>query len=465
MKLLLSSLTLVVLVAGIFITANLTQTRQALNSFAQSNEQTQTQTVGDPNSDIDGDGQVSIFDYNSVITNFGRKFDPASGVINVKAFGAKGDGVTDDTPAFQKAIEEAKKDPRIPRKIFIPNGFYHISSLNLTNLNIKIEGESMAGTQIISTKQANPQPILDLTGAQYNEIENISVFGGGKDFNGATAAVNPNIGILIASAPQRNSTKVLMKNVYVGGHFTVSSVYIYGNCCSNYTGVHFQSFEANIPSLIITGTNTRNVQSPYTAIATGKQDTIDHTFTAGEFHNLSNLYGSPTSINPNSSTIEIETTRGIRFLGGVMSACAPSILRVTGDAKSISLYDVLLAKNQEGNGCPIPDYGVFVNNRIDGLTLSNLENEGFNKALLGGSGTTGLFGLNITGYTKSAFFETNPYKLIDIPGGDPTSWKLVDSLIMANSMEISVGGSIVRSKIIGQGQVLTPQGATRDFSN
>ncbi len=50
------------------------------------------------------------------------------GFVNVKDFGAKGDGVTDDTEAFQKAIDSNGN-------IFIPKGDFVINNLKVDNLN------------------------------------------------------------------------------------------------------------------------------------------------------------------------------------------------------------------------------------------------------------------------------------------------------------------------------------------
>lgn len=57
------------------------------------------------------------------------------GIINVKAIGAKGDGVNDDTVYFQKAINTNQI-------IFIPNGTYNVSELHFNTERIQIIGET-----------------------------------------------------------------------------------------------------------------------------------------------------------------------------------------------------------------------------------------------------------------------------------------------------------------------------------
>lgn len=58
-----------------------------------------------------------------------------SGVVNIKAIGAKGDGVSDDTVYFQKAIDTKQI-------IFIPNGTYVVDELHFNTERLQIIGET-----------------------------------------------------------------------------------------------------------------------------------------------------------------------------------------------------------------------------------------------------------------------------------------------------------------------------------
>jgi hypothetical protein len=69
----------------------------------------------------------------------------ALGVYNVKASGAKGDGVTDDTTAIQTALTDAAA---VGGVCFFPNGTYMISSPLSVNGPVSIGGESRDATTI-----------------------------------------------------------------------------------------------------------------------------------------------------------------------------------------------------------------------------------------------------------------------------------------------------------------------------
>jgi len=80
-------------------------------------------------------------------------FPADSGIVDVKAtFGAKGDGVTDDTRAIQRAIDETKG---LPGTLYFPNGTYLVSDTltqggrpHSRDRFLVFQGQSEAGTVI-----------------------------------------------------------------------------------------------------------------------------------------------------------------------------------------------------------------------------------------------------------------------------------------------------------------------------
>lgn len=98
------------------------------------------------------------------ITNAERTFPPDSGMVNVKSqYGAKGDGVADDTEAIQQAISSVVHHPQGgPRIVFFPAGTYLISRPLVEkdlraqwNSLLTLQGENRA-TTILRLKDNNP---------------------------------------------------------------------------------------------------------------------------------------------------------------------------------------------------------------------------------------------------------------------------------------------------------------------
>lgn len=106
--------------------------------------------------------------------------------INVKNFGAKGDGQSDDTPAFTMAIAEINKNnsvKKIHTVLFIPSGEYKLSKPIILNKYISLEGE-FANATILRISSTECEGIIlednknenDISNG-YNSIKNIAVYG------------------------------------------------------------------------------------------------------------------------------------------------------------------------------------------------------------------------------------------------------------------------------------------------
>lgn len=142
--------------------------------------------------------------------------------VNVQDFGAVGDGVANDTPAIQAAINYAQSNGS--RTVYFPAGTYSTNaSLEVTD-DIRIEGESLRSTMISSTSSDYiihadlGDPNTSGVGNYYGfSISNISLEGSG--FNGGTQ-----YGIWIRGAAYGNE----IKNVRVG-KTSVHNVYL-DNC-------------------------------------------------------------------------------------------------------------------------------------------------------------------------------------------------------------------------------------------
>jgi hypothetical protein len=88
---------------------------------------------------------------------------------SVKEFGAKGDGVTNDTAAIQAAIDSLKVAPgSFPhngtRKLFFPSGYYLISTSILTYGGITLYGEGDASRLYAPSGIASGRGMIELKG-------------------------------------------------------------------------------------------------------------------------------------------------------------------------------------------------------------------------------------------------------------------------------------------------------------
>mgnify|MGYP001017801579 CR=1 FL=1 len=114
-----------------------------------------------------GDGGAGVFRYDSAssgtaITGMvvapdsgtGRWFRVYSGAVNVRWFGAKGDGVTDDTVAIQAALTAAPADGRVT----LPPGVYRIGATLTVSKKLYIDG---SGASLSETAILAPMLALD----------------------------------------------------------------------------------------------------------------------------------------------------------------------------------------------------------------------------------------------------------------------------------------------------------------
>lgn len=87
---------------------------------------------------------------------------PVSNFVSVKANGAKGDGVTDDTDAIQAIFDKATPD----QIVYFDHGAYIVTKTVKVPKNIRITGEVLplilAGGDSFFKDQSNPQPVFQV---------------------------------------------------------------------------------------------------------------------------------------------------------------------------------------------------------------------------------------------------------------------------------------------------------------
>jgi hypothetical protein len=112
--------------------------------------------------------------------------------FNIRNYGAKGDGKSDDTPAFERAIADLYRINLVQKKhvvLFLPSGEYLLSKPIILNKYISIEGQFVNSTIIKITSTGCEGIILEDNKAEkdiyngYNSIKNLSIHGPDFDKN------------------------------------------------------------------------------------------------------------------------------------------------------------------------------------------------------------------------------------------------------------------------------------------
>jgi hypothetical protein len=95
--------------------------------------------------------------------------------FNVKNFGAKGDGVTDDTEAIQEALDKAAQEGK---PLYFPTGTYNTGSLYLDGSNTTIEGITIFSNGKAKLKQVNPGNVHpERNILTFQDVNNIEIWG------------------------------------------------------------------------------------------------------------------------------------------------------------------------------------------------------------------------------------------------------------------------------------------------
>jgi len=130
-------------------------------------------------------------------TNYNTKWSDPTGIVNVKNYGAKGDGSTDDTTAIQNAIASNNN-------VYFPSGIYIVSaSLTINKSNFSLSGAGIDNT-IIKAKNStlNNWTIIDFrtSGSDYSNVQFSNFTIDGNQSNRTGFSGGNGIMVLCASA-------------------------------------------------------------------------------------------------------------------------------------------------------------------------------------------------------------------------------------------------------------------------
>lgn len=191
---------------------------------------TYSKVILSPNQRVDG-----VIYVNKNGTIYKRMYD---GKINVKWFGAKGDGITDDSKAIQKAFE-------IGESIFFPAGNYRFAA----NVNKRFEIEGDAGNTVFSPVDNNKSILNFQTKAPYFTYASIvsNIWFTSKNKIGTAISFGKN-DVKNKSIEDEYVGNVVFRNLRFIG-FQKAVYFPFGNIGCNFFSCAFQANEYGIYSL------------------------------------------------------------------------------------------------------------------------------------------------------------------------------------------------------------------------
>ena len=186
----------------------------------------------------------------------------ADDVVNVRDYGAVGDGVADDTAAINAAIAYARTNlydhDRQGFHLVIPQGRYLVTSpINLTmfdnrGVNVDARGATLIG-------RTAGKAVVDMIGTRWAVLDGLTIYG--------DSTRTPSIGIQLARATVTTNacSNGVWNDVTAYGRFTFAAVYIMSCETSKYYNLYAFNNEPSADSygLVLDGVNHFNVPSDF----------------------------------------------------------------------------------------------------------------------------------------------------------------------------------------------------------
>ena len=243
---------------------------------------------------------------------------------DVRRYGARGDGLTNDAPAFQAAIDVARRPnsgtayaPQGSAGTVLvpaPDVYYLLTSAldctfagNANQHGITMRADcapNLASPAIIARHTGH---VFDLTGCDSAVFENINI--------GTDSQTNPQTCFFLARNNSRSNAGFhRFRNVRVNGKFTAAILYNYGSESNVYSECVWYN-ESTAPATKVAVFSSHNIlklKSPFAATATGPQSCLDHQVIGGEFVNASG--------DAAADVLYLDTINSLKVFGPWMSA-------------------------------------------------------------------------------------------------------------------------------------------------
>jgi hypothetical protein len=161
-------------------------------------------------------------------------------LYNVRDYGAKGDGSTDDTTAFNSANTAATSTNG---QIYAPHGTYMLNPTNLNAITASLAGESILGTVLKVVASFNgTQNLIRVVSVTGITVGNFTVDGNKSNITGGTQ-----YGLYLSTTTNSGAYNVIAKNwIGVGIHYYNNNRSFGNNLYGTANNYHGLEFEQNV---------------------------------------------------------------------------------------------------------------------------------------------------------------------------------------------------------------------------
>lgn len=200
---------------------------------------------------------------------------------NVLDFGAVGDGVTNDAPAFQAAIDSGAKYIIIPAP---PTTYLLTTSLNMTNL-YGVTFDFRGSCDINNNPPQNVVPIIAKhTGAVFDLTGSFDCCFINANVNGSATTTPTCMFLLARTSSGASAGRHRFFNPRSSGNFSTTVFYNYGSEENDVYSAMFINNQAGKSCVYLTGYNSESLTSLYKTIATGPRSNACHRFYGGNYY-------------------------------------------------------------------------------------------------------------------------------------------------------------------------------------
>jgi hypothetical protein len=270
--------------------------------------------------------------------------------VNIRDFGAKGNGIDDDTNAINRALQQIYKaglnevQPLVRRTIYFPGGTYPISNTIYIPPYARLVGDG-AGSSIIKQTQGN------------HEVANVcdSQFQSGSSIGSSSAVLPRNIEL--HGLQFYNSNSSVQRDIFVvdsSSNVSIQDVYFRGNINN--------SFYPNLVSMYSTVSEVRNL-SFYNCKFTSASNAIAIVGSAKSINVNNNLFD-----NISNTAVVLGSVDGFSSTGNYFGNILTAFKTISGvDNNNISSGDYFYGNNSLLSGTYL---GSFLNSTSKTLPLS-----------------------------------------------------------------------------------------------